>query len=77
MNRIEDFILKFAEQFETTDRSGITASTRYKELEEWDSLTALSIIAMVNTNYNVELIGADVRGATTVEDLFNLVVSKT
>lgn len=76
MNTIEEFVIKFAEQFESEDRENIKASTRYKDLEEWDSLTVLTIISMVNSTYNVELIGADVRGANTVEELYSLVVSR-
>ncbi|NTV17867.1 MAG: acyl carrier protein [Bacteroidales bacterium] len=76
MNTIEEFVIKFAEQFESTDRKSIKASTRYKDLEEWDSLAVLTIISMVNSTYNVELIGADVRGASTVEELYNLVMSR-
>jgi len=76
MNTIEEFVIKFAEQFESTDRKSINSSTRYKDLEEWDSLAVLTIISMVNSTYNVELIGADVRGANTVEELYNLVMSR-
>ena len=73
---LNDFIQKFAEQFESTDRNSIKASTRYKDLEEWDSLAVLTIISMINSTYNVELIGADVRGTNTVEELYNLVMSR-
>ncbi|MBP1671305.1 MAG: acyl carrier protein [Bacteroidetes bacterium] len=76
MNTIEEFVIKFSEQFESADRKSIKASTRYKDLEEWDSLAVLTIISMVNSTYNVELIGADVRGASTVEELYNLVISR-
>jgi len=76
MNTIEEFVIKFAEQFESEDRKNIKTSTRYKDLEEWDSLAVLTIISMVNSTYNVELIGADVRGANTVEELYNLVMSR-
>jgi len=73
MDTINGFVSKFAEQF---DSVGITPLTRYKDLEEWDSLAVLSIVAMVNSNYNVELIGADIRKAVTVEDLYKLVISR-
>lgn len=76
MNTIEEFVINFAEQFESTDRKSIKSSTRYKDLEEWDSLAVLTIISMVNSTYNVELIGADIRGANTVEELYNLVMSR-
>ncbi|MCM1142745.1 MAG: acyl carrier protein [Muribaculum sp.] len=73
---INEFIEKFAEQFDDTDASAITASTAFKELDEWSSLIALSIIAMADEEYDVTLKGDDIRKATTVEDLFNTVKAK-
>lgn len=73
---INEFIEKFAEQFDDTDASAITASTAFKELDEWSSLIALSIIAMADEEYDVTLKGDDIRNATTVEDLFNTVKAK-
>lgn len=70
---LEKFIENFADQFNDTDPSGITASTVYKELEEWSSLTALSIIAMVDEEYDVKVKGNDIRVTDTIEDLFNVV----
>ena len=73
---LQDFISNFADQFDETDASEITATTNYRELEEWSSLIALSVIAMVDDEYDVTLKGDDITGCTTVEDLFNLVQSK-
>lgn len=73
---IKEFIEKFAEQFDDTDASAITASTAFKELDEWSSLIALSLIAMSDEEYDVTLKGDDIRNATTVEDLFNTVKAK-
>lgn len=73
---LNDFISNFAEQFDDTDASEIQASTNYKELDEWSSLTAMSVIAMVKTAYNKAVTGKEIRDCETVEDLFNLVSSK-
>jgi acyl carrier protein len=73
---LQEFIENFADQFDDTDPSEITATTNYRELEEWSSLIALSVIAMVDDEYDVTLKGDDITGCTTVEDLFNLVQSK-
>ena len=73
---IKDFIEKFAEQFDDTDVSEIKAETVFKELDEWSSLIALSVIAMVDEEYEVTLKGEDIRKSTTVEDLFNTVKAK-
>ena len=70
---LKDFIENFAEQFDETDASEIKAETVFKELEEWSSLIALSVIAMVDEEYDVTIKGDDIRNANTVEDLFNAV----
>lgn len=71
---LNDFIQNFAEQFDETE--GINATTIFHELDEYSSLIALSIIAMVDEEYDVTLKGDDMRSAVTVEELFNIVKSK-
>jgi acyl carrier protein len=71
------FIENFVNQFEDTDPSEIKAETVFHDLEEYSSLIALSIIAMVDEEYDVQLKGDDMRKAVTVEDLFNIVKSKS
>jgi len=73
---LKDFIENFAAQFDDTDVSEIKAETVFKELDEWSSLIALSLIAMVDEEYDVTLKGEDIRTSNTVEDLFNVVKSK-
>ncbi|WP_293667292.1 acyl carrier protein [uncultured Parabacteroides sp.] len=73
---INDFIRNFAEQFEDTTESEFTATTVFKDLDEWSSLIALSIIAMVDEEYDVLLKGDDIRNAETIDDLFEIVRSR-
>lgn len=73
---LKDFIANFAEQFDETEASVFTAETRFRDLEEWSSLIGLSIIAMVDEEYDVALKGDDIKNANTIEDLFNTVKSK-
>ena len=73
---IKEFVENFANQFDDTDPSEITAGTNFRELDEWSSLIALSVIAMVDEEYDVTLKGDDNKNATTVEDLFNTVKAK-
>lgn len=75
MNK-NSFIENFADLFEETDASAFTPETRFKDLEEWSSLVALSIIAMVDDEYEVELKGDDIRNSDTINDLFNIVSSR-
>ena len=73
---LNEFVKLFAEQFEFTDPSEITAQTAYHDLDEWSSLTGLSVIAMVDEEFDVALKGDDIRNSVTVEDLYNRVISK-
>ena len=73
---LKEFIENFADQFEETDPAEITGATGFHELDEYCSLIALSIIAMVDEEYDVQLKGDDMRSAVTVEDLFDIVKSK-
>jgi hypothetical protein len=72
----EKFLENFANLFDETDSSEITLSTKFRNLDEWSSLIALSVIAMADEEYDVKLKGDDIKNATTVEDLFNIVKSK-
>ena len=73
---IKDFILHFAEQFDFTDSSEFKAETVFKELDEWSSIVALSIISMVDEEYGVAIKGEDIRNSATIEDLFNIVQAR-
>ncbi len=73
---LKEFIDNFAAQMEETDPAEITATTAFRDLDEWSSLSALSIIAMVDEEYDVTLKGDDMKAAKTVEDLYNTVQSK-
>ena len=73
---IKEFIENFANQFDDTDASEIKAGTVFKELDEWSSLIALSVIAMVDEEYDITIKGDDIRNSNTVEDLFNAVKAK-
>lgn len=73
---LKDFVENFANQFDDTDASEIKAETVFKELDEWSSLIALSVIAMVDEEYDIAIKGDDIRSSNTVEDLFNAVKAK-
>ena len=73
---LKEFIENFADQFDDTGASEMNAGTVFHELDEYSSLIALSIIAMVDEEYDVQLKGDDMRSAVTIEDLFNIVKSK-
>lgn len=76
MKTLEEFIALFAEQFDETDASEIHANTEFRDLDEWSSLIGLSVVAMVDEEFDVVLKGDEIRNAQTVEDLYKTVVAK-
>jgi len=73
---LQEFIEKLFEIFEVTDRSELTPEANFKELEEWDSLMALELIALVDEEFDRELDGNDISNSETIEELFNLIMKK-
>lgn len=73
---MERFIENFAEQFDETDISEFTEDTVFKDLDEWDSMTALSVIAMVDEEYEKTINGDDIKKASTIKELMAIVESK-
>lgn len=73
---LKDFIEKFAEQFEETEREKFTDDTEFKQLDEWSSLMSLAIIAMVDEEYSVRIKGDDIKNANTIDDLYHTVLSR-
>ena len=73
---IKEFIENFAAEFDETPAEAFTPATDYKSLDEWNSLTALSIVSMVDEMYGKTITGADLRNHTTIEELAQFVENK-
>lgn len=70
---LSTFIENFADQFEETDPSEITAETNFRDLEEWSSLIGYAIVSMVDEEYGRTLNPEQLRRAQTVGELFEIV----
>jgi acyl carrier protein len=73
---LQGFIKNLTAQFDDVQPESVTADSKFKDLEGYSSLIALSIIAMVDEEYNIRLKGDDIRNSATVEELFNIVKSR-
>ena len=76
MKNLNEFTALFAEQLNMGDTNKITPSTAFRNLDEWTSLAALSVIAMVDDEFEVALKSADIQESNTIEDLYNRIISK-
>ena len=76
INIMEKFIKLFANLFDETDINVFTPQTKFKELEEWSSLIALSVILMVDEEYGITIEGEEMENTSTIEELFNTIKNK-
>lgn len=77
-NNIEmkEFIEKFTEIFDDVNPESISGETKFRDMDDWDSIAGLSVIGMADEEYGVTLNADDMRACQTIEDLFNKIQSK-
>ena len=73
---INTFLRNFADILDDTDAALITQETVFRDLDEWNSLTALSLIAMVDEEYSVKLTGDDIKSSNSLNDIFEIIKNK-
>lgn len=73
---LDEFVKAFAAEFDDTPEEIFTANTEFKSLDEWGSLSALSIISMIDEQMDKVITGADLRGCKTIEDLYKTAMAK-
>jgi acyl carrier protein len=73
----ETFLENFINILDNTERPPISLETSFRDIEGWDSLTALLLIAMADDEYYVKLTGDDIKNSVTVNDIFEKIKSKT
>jgi len=73
---LNEFIAAFAAEFDETPENKFAPDTNYKNLEEWSSLTTLSIIAMIDELFEKRITGSELRSCNTIEELYNLLIQK-
>lgn len=76
MKNIDEFVALFAELFDDIDVSGFNAETDFRDNDEWSSLIGLSVIAMVDDEFDVTLAGDDIKNSKTIGDIYHRIVEK-
>jgi acyl carrier protein len=72
--KVEEFCEKLADNLETDE---VKLENVLKDFEECDSLSALSIIAMVDSDFGVTIFAKDIMKIKTVKDLLSLIQKKS
>ena len=71
MNTTE-FIEKFAEAIDV-DAASLSVETEFRTLPEWDSIVYLSIIAMLDEEYGIQIENATFKTLKTINDVINYI----
>jgi acyl carrier protein len=67
---LTEFINKFASEFNDTPLDNFKPDTIYKDLDEWDSVMALTIISLVEEIFNIRITGNELRVFNTIDELY-------
>lgn len=67
------FIEDFATIFDDTEASELTMDTQFKNLDEWSSLAALGLLAVMEEEYDAELSSKDIEKSETIQDIYNII----
>ena len=68
----KEFLEKLKEALEIEDRE-LVLTDKFREYPEWNSLAFLSVIAMIDEEYDVIIEGKDFRKLETVSDIINAI----
>lgn len=71
----ENFVQNFIDQFDEVPNVDVTEKTKFRELDSWSSLIALSVMAMIDEEYDVQIKADEMRSAETIEDLIKIIES--
>jgi acyl carrier protein len=69
----EEFVQGIMEILEIEDASLVQDTTVFRELDEWDSLAALSTISMIDDEFGVTINNKDLRSVETLGELYDMV----
>jgi acyl carrier protein len=72
----EKFINSLKETLEIQSKE-ILLTDKFRDYKEWDSLAQLSLIAMLDDEYNVAIENEEFMKLITVEDLMNKVIKQS
>ena len=73
---VELFMDRFADAIEDEGTVRLDPGTPLEALENWDSLAALSTIAMIFSEYGVEVSGRELKSCEKIGDIIEVVIQK-
>ena len=74
---IKEFIEKLEVEFDEIEKGTLSSETNFRDIDEWSSMHALIIIALIDVDYGVVVRGEDLVKMNTIQDLFDFVKLKS
>lgn len=74
--QITEFIDQFVIAVDFQTAVAVSADTPLANLPEWDSLAALGVIVMCDTEYGVTITGEDLKRCNMIGDIYKIVQVK-
>ncbi len=73
---MENFIKTLETEFDELPPGALKPDTKFTDLDEWSSMHALIIIALIDTEYQVTITGEDLMNVSNVEELYHIIASR-
>lgn len=73
---IREFIKRIEEEFDSLKPGTLNPESLFKKDVRWDSLRALTMIALVDVEYDVKLNEKDLMESHTINDLFQIIIQR-
>ena len=70
---MEELIAKLAEILEVED---LDVNKKFADYDEWDSLSALSVLAMLDSDYHIQMKNADIAAYENIEAFCKDVIAR-
>jgi acyl carrier protein len=74
MNNVNEFVVKFKEQYMDADEFEMDAQTEFRKVGTWDSLTGMSILVMIKDEFNIDFPEDKFRACKTAQEVYDAVL---
>ena len=71
----KQFLQNFADQFDE-EPEGLTLETKFRDIDGWSSIIALSEMAMCDEEYDVILSANEMESANQISDIYKIVCER-
>lgn len=73
--KMNEFIANFIDQLDEEPNFEVTPETEFHNIDGWSSIIALSVMAMIDEEYDVQIKADEMRNSQTIQELYDIVQS--